>query len=92
MLVAHVLLFFSFHSVYLDKDVLCALVNWFMPDGDEPDEVTGMWVVEPEHEGNTHMLEVIHLEVLTFFLYMAQASFQKTSITRFSSMSSNLTL
>ena len=65
MLVAHVLLLFSFHDVYLDKDVPCALVNWFIPDsGDEPDEVTGMWVVKPECEGNIQMLEVIHLDTI----------------------------
>jgi hypothetical protein len=36
MLVACVLLFFSFHDVYLDKDIPCALVNWFIPNGDKP--------------------------------------------------------
>jgi hypothetical protein len=64
MLVTCVLLFFSFHDVYLDKDIPCALVNWFIPNGDEPDELTRMWVVETEHEGNTHMLEVIHLDTI----------------------------
>jgi hypothetical protein len=64
MLVACVLLFFSFHDVYLDKDIPCALVNWFIPNGDEPDKLTGMWVVETEHEGNTHTLEVIHLDTI----------------------------
>jgi hypothetical protein len=62
MLVALVLLFFSFHDVYLDKDIPCALANWFIPNGDKPDELTG--VVETECEGNTHTLEVIHLDTI----------------------------
>jgi hypothetical protein len=61
MLVTCVLLFLLFHDVYLDKDIPCTLVNWFIPNSDKPDELTGMWVVETEHEGNTHMLRVIHL-------------------------------
>lgn len=32
MLVAHVLLFFSYYDAYLDESVPCALVNWFIPD------------------------------------------------------------
>jgi hypothetical protein len=64
MLVAHVLLFFSFHDVYLDKEIPCTLVNWFILNSDKPDELTGMWVVETEHEGNTCMLEVIHLDTI----------------------------
>jgi hypothetical protein len=64
MLVAHVLLFFSFHDVYLDKDIPCTVVNWFIPNSDKPDELTGMWVVETEHEGKTCMLEVIHLDTI----------------------------
>jgi hypothetical protein len=29
----------------------CALVHWLAP-GNEPDPDTGMWVVQPEYEGN----------------------------------------
>jgi hypothetical protein len=50
MVVARVLLFFSFTDPYLGKDMPCALVNWFVHAGEEPDEDTGMWVVEPELE------------------------------------------
>ena len=61
MLVACVLLFFSYYDTYLNENVPCALVNWFVLDGDEPDEATGMWVVRPEYEGRVRTLEVIHL-------------------------------
>ncbi|KAI0682812.1 hypothetical protein C8T65DRAFT_750046 [Cerioporus squamosus] len=41
--------------LYKHKDVThkCALVEWFTLDADEPDPVTGMWVVRPEldHDG-----------------------------------------
>jgi hypothetical protein len=30
----------------------CALVHWFVPSANEPDEDTGMWVVEPELQDN----------------------------------------
>ena len=48
MLVACVLLFFSFYDPYLKENIACALVNWFVPVEDEPDDVIGMWVVHPE--------------------------------------------
>ena len=64
MLVARILLFFLFHDVYHDEDVPCALVNWFIPDGDGPDEATGMWVVKPEYEGRAQTVEVIHLDMI----------------------------
>jgi hypothetical protein len=62
MLVARVLLFFSYYDAYLKENMPCALVNWFILDGDEPDEATGMWVVRPEFEGRVRSLEVIHLD------------------------------
>ena len=48
MLLTCALLFFSFYDPYLEEDILCVLVNWFVPVEDEPDDVTGMWVVHPE--------------------------------------------
>jgi hypothetical protein len=62
MLIARVLMFFQYHDSYLDKDVPCALVNWFVLKGDARDPDTGMWVVKPEVEGNKRTLEVIHLD------------------------------
>jgi hypothetical protein len=47
---------------YLDKEFPCALVHWFIPTGDKPDEDTRMWVVEPEKEGDERTVEVIHLD------------------------------
>jgi len=46
LMVARVRLFFS--CVHAGHDYSCALVDWFIPIGDEPDEVTGMWIVVPE--------------------------------------------
>ncbi|EED77280.1 predicted protein, partial [Postia placenta Mad-698-R] len=38
-------------------------VEWFLPLGDEPDEDTGMWIVEPElDEDSRRPSEVIHLD------------------------------
>ena len=41
----------TYYDAYLNENMPCALVNWFVLDGDEPDEATGMWVVRPEYEG-----------------------------------------
>lgn len=39
----------------------CALVDWFV-SYKEPDDVTGMWVVRPEFQGNGYrMSSIIHL-------------------------------
>ncbi|KAG2030712.1 hypothetical protein BDR03DRAFT_936581 [Suillus americanus] len=41
----------------------CALVQWFKRVADSPDEITGMWVVEPELlEDGAHCVSVIHLD------------------------------
>ncbi|KAG7098149.1 hypothetical protein E1B28_000119 [Marasmius oreades] len=59
--VARVLLFFSF--IYNKKNYPCALVNWYLRSDDEPDEDTGMWVVEQEVQRDGRpTLAVIHLE------------------------------
>ncbi|KAH9170341.1 hypothetical protein EDB89DRAFT_2220723 [Lactarius sanguifluus] len=62
MLVARVLLFFSFF--FRDQHYPCALVHWLIPVGDEPDDDTGMWVVRPEFQGNRRSLSVIHLDCI----------------------------
>jgi hypothetical protein len=64
MLIARVLLFFSFRDPVLQKEIPCALINWFIPKSDKPDSVTGMWVFEPEIEGGRQPLEVIHLDTI----------------------------
>ncbi|TFY56536.1 hypothetical protein EVJ58_g7581 [Rhodofomes roseus] len=41
----------------------CALVEWFEPIGDEPDEETGMWMVEPELDADARRpCQVVHLD------------------------------
>jgi hypothetical protein len=60
MAVARALLFFSFS--FQDQSYPCALVHWLVPQ-DEPDEDTGLWVVQPEfgHNGR-RTLDIIHLD------------------------------
>lgn len=62
MVVARVLLFFSFS--FRGQNYPCALVHWFVPVGGEPDDETGMWVVRPEFEGNRRSLAVIHIDCI----------------------------
>jgi hypothetical protein len=58
--VARVLLFFSFS--FSDVVYPCALVHWFIPIDDNPDSVTGMWVVKPEYDASgQRVIEVVHL-------------------------------
>jgi hypothetical protein len=64
MLIACVLLFFSFHDPVLCEEIPCALVNWFMPVSDQRDEVMGMWEFKPEMVGTRPTLEVIHLDTI----------------------------
>lgn len=61
--VARVKLFFSFwrDDVYYP----CAFVDWFTRIGEEPDELTGMWVVEPElNSTGQRESSVIHLDTI----------------------------
>ncbi|KAG7085821.1 hypothetical protein E1B28_003359 [Marasmius oreades] len=63
MWVARVLLLFSFY--FREEHYPCALVNWFEPYGDEPDDETGMWRVVPEKdERGRRTIEVIHLDAI----------------------------
>lgn len=58
--IARVLLFFSFnHNAVVYP---CGLVQWFSFVGDEPDEDTGFWKVEPDlrNSGEPH-LAIIHI-------------------------------
>lgn len=44
----------------------CALVEWFTIHRDQPCEDTGMWIVEPEFDTQTHgrLMSVIHLDTI----------------------------
>ncbi|KAF8805476.1 hypothetical protein BYT27DRAFT_7258190 [Phlegmacium glaucopus] len=59
MLVARILLFFSFYDPKLRKEFPCALVNWFIPviEDSDPDPSTGMWVLKLEVLGGKLTLE-----------------------------------
>lgn len=63
MVIGRVILFFSF--TFRDVYYPCALDRWLSPVGNEPDEDTGMWVVQPEFEGNGQpSLAVVHLDCI----------------------------
>jgi len=46
LMVGRVRLFFS--CVHEGHRYSCALIDWFVPIAEEPDELTGMWIVAPE--------------------------------------------
>lgn len=59
MLVGRVVTFMRlFHE---DVSYPCVLVNWFVKRGEEPDAVTGMWVVEPELENGCPTFGIVPL-------------------------------
>ncbi|KAI0640437.1 hypothetical protein C8Q79DRAFT_452272 [Trametes meyenii] len=69
--VARVRLFFSFKpdpsfvSPTMGAAVPCALVEWFSLIGDEPDEETGLWMVQPDlNSDGRRELGVVHVETI----------------------------
>lgn len=61
--VARIRLFFSFK--YEGEVFPCALVEWFQRVSHELDDLTGLWVVEPECDGNgIQECGVIHLDTI----------------------------
>lgn len=60
--IARVYCFFSF--THTNGQIFpCALVHWFDRVIDEPDELTGMWMVSPSFlEDGSHNLGVIHVD------------------------------
>ena len=59
LLVARVLLLFSFR--HMQKTYKAALVDWFLRVTEQPDNLTGMWIVAPEED---HRGQHIHAVVL----------------------------
>lgn len=61
--VARVRLLFSFQ--FANQTYPCALVEWFEPISEDPDELTGLWIVEPEfREDGTRERSVVHLDTI----------------------------
>lgn len=61
--IARVQLFFSFKAGR--KKYPCALVQWYSRVGDEPDEETGMWVVQPDLDADgSPSVAIIHLDTI----------------------------
>lgn len=60
---ARVRLFLSFQ--FQGVTYPCALVEWFSPIGDEPDDLTGLWMVKPDFERNgSRSRELIHIDTI----------------------------
>jgi len=57
LMVGRVHLFFS--CVHEGCHYSCALVDWFVPVADEPDELMGMWVVAPEVDDNGRCIQSV---------------------------------
>ncbi|KAK7677769.1 hypothetical protein QCA50_019321 [Cerrena zonata] len=63
MHIARVRLFFSF--TYAEILYPCAFVEWFVAIDDNPDSMTGMWIVEPELDnGGERVVSVIHIDTI----------------------------
>ena len=61
--VAWVCLFFSFK--HEGDVVLYALIEWFVPVNPEPDELTGLWIVEPEFDSQgKRQRAIVHLDTI----------------------------
>ena len=60
--VAQVKQFFSFKSQ--GHLYPCAIVQWYSHCYDEPDEVTGMWVVEPDAYDGKPTTDIIHVDTI----------------------------
>ena len=59
--VARVLAFFSF--VFSDEEYQCALIHWFCRVDSEPDQDTGMWIIEPEFNIDEQpLIAIVHVD------------------------------
>ena len=62
MVIARVRLLFSFN--YNCADHCCALVNWLVREGNQPDPDTGMWVVSLEKQDGVPTTQVIDVKTI----------------------------
>ncbi|KAJ8495314.1 hypothetical protein ONZ51_g1758 [Trametes cubensis] len=47
------------------EEIPCAVIEWFSPVGEEPDDDTGMWVVEPDLDiDGQRELSIVHIETI----------------------------
>jgi hypothetical protein len=61
--VVRVLAFFSIKHCSITYP--CALVHWYSVIGEEPDEDTGMWMVEPDMaDDGSRVVDIIHLDTI----------------------------
>lgn len=61
--VARARMFFSFKAGGYTYP--CALIHWYSRVGDNPDDATGMWIVQPDfHLDGSPVLAVIHLDTI----------------------------
>ncbi|KAF7979332.1 hypothetical protein HWV62_42747 [Athelia sp. TMB] len=61
--VARARMFFSFRAG--GRKYACALVQWYSRISEEPDEETGMWIVQPDvYDDGSPVLAVIHLDTV----------------------------
>jgi hypothetical protein len=87
--VARALAFFSF--VFDNIEYQCALIHWFCRVGLEPDQDTGMWVVEPEFDAdeNPH-IAIIHVDSIYHAAHLIPAYRTNQYISRFLTMHDTL--
>ena len=56
----------------------CALVRWFIRSFDDPDHLTGMWVVEPEYNTDkTPSISVVHIDTIVRSVHLIPAFHQQ---------------
>jgi hypothetical protein len=67
--VARVLRFVSFS--FLDVEYHAALVEWFEPIGNQPDQLTGMWRLRRSHMCNAAELELIPISSIARSCHLA---------------------
>ncbi|KDQ54013.1 hypothetical protein JAAARDRAFT_697367, partial [Jaapia argillacea MUCL 33604] len=68
MLVGRVMTFLSF--THEDISYPCALIEWFMPEGDSPNDVTGMWVVKPEVDNGRQTIGLVHTDCIVRAIHL----------------------
>ncbi|KDQ59819.1 hypothetical protein JAAARDRAFT_192277 [Jaapia argillacea MUCL 33604] len=75
MAVGRVMAFLSFTHDKIKYP--CTLVEWFLLDGDQPDPVTGMWVVKPEVVDGYRDIGLVHTDCIIRAVHLI-AAYKKT--------------